>query len=278
MAKSAARDLANARVLDDAIEEVTRALASDGAVARSELVRLGVPRSHAAEALARLEARGFEATRRHVRVPLAEQLERRLASAGALPMRSIASHVAGGTRKEALAAARALLAGGKARSVVRSTEVVLVAASTPVLEGTRLDRLRGALVALGRAVKLAEKTGSALLPGDVAEAVRGFFPETPRGQGRAPTRGGTPTMDVVALVERLAGENGLVWVPTLVAHVGGRGAAPELHRELLEAARAGRIELRPESGMGRLSEDERRDCLPGPEGTVLSWARSLGAS
>ncbi len=69
---------------------------------------------------------------------------------------------------------------------------------------------------------------------------------------------------------------GLSFVPRIV-----RALAPEwdlqaAHALLLEACRRGLVELRPESGLGRLSEEELRACPPGPQGTRLSWARRLG--
>ena len=42
---------------------------------------------------------------------------------------------------------------------------------------------------------------------------------------------------------------------------------------LLAAAMAGFLELRPEGGIKRLSEQELLVCPEGPHGTRLSWAR-----
>jgi DNA repair protein RadC len=47
------------------------------------------------------------------------------------------------------------------------------------------------------------------------------------------------------------------------------------HAALLAAAERSLVELRPESGLGRLTPEEKALCIPGPHGTVLSWARLL---
>jgi DNA-binding transcriptional regulator YiaG len=49
------------------------------------------------------------------------------------------------------------------------------------------------------------------------------------------------------------------------------------HAALIEAARRGQLELRPESGMDRLSKADAALCLPGPQGSVLSVLRVVGA-
>ena len=75
-------------------------------------------------------------------------------------------------------------------------------------------------------------------------------------------------MNAINIIRRLAAENssGLAFVPDCVA--AGITAA-----ELLRLARDGAVELRPESGLGRLSAAERDACPRGYEGCVLSWAR-----
>jgi hypothetical protein len=74
-------------------------------------------------------------------------------------------------------------------------------------------------------------------------------------------------------VDRAREGDGLSFVPKVVALV-----QPELDREgakmaLLEAEAEGLLELRPETGLGRLSEAEQLACPEGSYGTRLSWAR-----
>jgi hypothetical protein len=66
---------------------------------------------------------------------------------------------------------------------------------------------------------------------------------------------------------------GLAFVPAVVRSLSKGASIADALQALREAAQRGLIELRPESGLGRLSSDERLLCVPGPEGTLLSWAR-----
>jgi hypothetical protein len=67
---------------------------------------------------------------------------------------------------------------------------------------------------------------------------------------------------------------GLAWVPTVVAD--SRIPESTAKRTLRELAQAGEIELRQESGLGRMTLAERQACPTGPNGEPLSWARLLG--
>lgn len=66
---------------------------------------------------------------------------------------------------------------------------------------------------------------------------------------------------------------GLVYVPDLVAALEPEHGREAVQAALLCAARAERLELQPESGLGRLTAAELARCPPGPQGTRLSWAR-----
>ena len=63
----------------------------------------------------------------------------------------------------------------------------------------------------------------------------------------------------------------MAFVPDVVRELGADVQAA--HQALVQAARRGEIELRPESGLARLSRDELALCLPGPQGSILSWIR-----
>jgi hypothetical protein len=67
---------------------------------------------------------------------------------------------------------------------------------------------------------------------------------------------------------------GLSFVPSIVKRLEAKGLSrEEAKNAVLAAGQLEVIELRPEGGMGRLSKAELDACPPGPEGTVLSWAR-----
>jgi hypothetical protein len=81
---------------------------------------------------------------------------------------------------------------------------------------------------------------------------------------------------VAAVATGLRPELGLCYVPDVVRGLLPAHSLEEVHAALLEAARSGRIELRPEAGLSRLSHDDLGLCPEGAHGTRLSWARPLG--
>jgi hypothetical protein len=88
---------------------------------------------------------------------------------------------------------------------------------------------------------------------------------------------------VTALLEALDAvrdtRNGMAFVPAIVRLLSAAMPVSEALELLLRAARRELIELRPEGGLGRLSDEELALCPPGPAGTRLSWARrSAGAA
>jgi hypothetical protein len=68
---------------------------------------------------------------------------------------------------------------------------------------------------------------------------------------------------------------GLSFVPRVVERLLPSVSLAVAHEMLLQAARDERIELRPEGGLGRLTNDELGLCPAGPGGMRLSWARRL---
>lgn len=70
------------------------------------------------------------------------------------------------------------------------------------------------------------------------------------------------------------GDQGLAFVPDIVRQV------KDPHRlaamvALVAAAKAGYIELRPDSGLGRFTFEEIESAPAGPQGSRLFWARVL---
>jgi hypothetical protein len=121
---------------------------------------------------------------------------------------------------------------------------------------------------LAASLTLAEKKGGSLLRDHVEEALKPFL-----GAPTPPTA--AALHDVASLVEAHRESSGLTFVPKLVRLLGGTSARDALHAELLRGARAGLFELRPESGMGRLSTEDASFCIPGPQGSRLSWVRRI---
>ena len=79
-------------------------------------------------------------------------------------------------------------------------------------------------------------------------------------------------LDVLDVARSLQRESGLIFIPDVVRACGVSNKRATWARLAL-AAREGIIELRPESGLGRLSKEERDLCVPGYKDTLLSWMR-----
>jgi hypothetical protein len=260
------------------IEIARAALQRDGAV---KVAKLG-PAAVRAEVVAALVKDGFEATKSAVRRPVGEQLAAALADGAFISLKTVGAHVVGATAAEGKKAALALVSAGRARLVVRGAEEVLVPASTAVLSREQVARLvRFSKVAAKAA---ASKSGAALLESDVIEALQEVVPSLASARGEAAlvagklpgdARGKLATL-LSAVDETRDARTGLSFVPAIVAKLSPSLGSDATSRLLVEAATEGVIELRPEGGLGRLSEQELAVCPPGPQGTRLSWARRLG--
>jgi len=293
---------ADPEVLAEAVAVIAKLVAAEGAVPKTALAKHGIPRAHAADALEQLTASGLEVAGKFVRMPIEKQLADQLAKTGTLPLRSLDSYVQGASKRDATLGAGELVAAKRARFIVRSTELLLASLDTPALDDRDLARLESATARLAAAVKLARRKGGTLLRSDVEEALRGFTPApapAPKPATAPATESGAahaskaasaapaatsatppaprPTVlrDIRASIEEHRESSGLTWVPKLVRALGGIAARDAVHAELLRGARAGDLELRPESGMGRLSEEDAALCLAGPQGSRLSWVRRI---
>ena len=241
---------------------------ADGALATSALVKLGVPRPNLDAVLVALGQEGFEVTKKLVRVPLVSQILERVERGASASAKDLAALVVGGSKKEVAEALDALVASKRAALVVRTKETVVVGRTADVLEGRELDTLERSLAALQASLKLARKQRASFLRTDVTRALsEAVLPSVPRVT--------SDTNDIALVVERHRDASGLTFVPTVVRAVGGEKSIPWVHSELLRGFREGRFELRPESGLGRLSEEELRYCIPGPQGSKLSWVRTI---
>jgi hypothetical protein len=251
--------------------------------------KLGLPKAIRAEVLARLADRGFEISKSSVRTPVAEQLRAALATGAYLSLKSLKAYVVAATVAEAKAAALELARAGEAHIVLRAGAPAMVPAHTAVLDAQELEALvRG----LEQAIMLAKKAAKAktkLLRDDVdpllapfARSVgpTAFRPAAGRAEAQRPHQG-EPGTELARLVNRVAAavaalvdpRLGLAFVPDLVRGLARASDVSVALAAVREAAQQGLIELRPESGLGRLSEDEQALCVSGPDGTWLSWAR-----
>jgi hypothetical protein len=96
----------------------------------------------------------------------------------------------------------------------------------------------------------------------------------------APSRPPAPALAIDSIAELLSvidavrdSGSGMSFVPAIVRELGGAMPVADALELLMGAARRELIELRPEGGLGRLSDEELALCPRGPAGTRLSWAR-----
>ncbi len=248
----------------------------EGMVLVSKLATLGVGKQAKPEVLEALTAiEGIEVGKRALRVPVRAQIAARLDAGAALAMKTIGSAAAAATKKEIADVIDAMIEAGEAKLVVRGSEIALVGtkASTDTIDDDTLDRLERAITELGKSIKLARKRNATLLRRDVHGALGAFTTSATK------TPSPSPSLDDVLLsVERhRESTSGLTFVPTLVRALEGTLDREEVHAALVRAANAGVVELRPESGMGRLTPEDLQLCLPGPQGSRLSWVRRVAS-
>lgn len=263
-----------AALLDSAL----KILGSDGALKLSALGPTPV-RAALAEQLAK---QGFELSGSWVRKPLAAQLVDALADGAFISMKAVPSHAAGATAAEAKRAALAVVASGGAKLVLRGTEEVLVPTTSAVLSREDLKRFGDVAKVVAKAAS--SKSGASLLRSDLLEALERVTPGI-SGVGAPRGRRATESMhahnqrephfsELLAAVEQTRDpRTGLSFVPAVVAMLRPELGAESTSAVLLAAATAGLLELRPEGGINRLSEEELSACPEGPQGTRLSWAR-----
>lgn len=252
-----------------ATSEIAAELVADverhGAIAKTEVAKRSA-RSQVLEVFDALTGAGLEVSGRFVRRPLEAQLEEAVARRGPLPLRGLEKLVAGATGRECTAAATSLVERGRLRLVVRGKDLLLARADAPVLDARARERLAAAAADLTALLRLASKKKASVLRSDIDALLAPVLPR--------PAEKSAPH-DVSALVDAHREPSGLTSVPKLVRLLGGASAREAVHAELLRGARAGLFELRPESGMGRLSAEDMALCIPGPQGSRLSWVRRI---
>jgi hypothetical protein len=257
--------------VEDLIPSARKAVEHLGIVKVSELG----PKSLQADVVERLVALGFESTGKVVRKPLRAQVLDALSHGASVPLKAVKDHVTSAAIKELSAVTAALIDEGAALLVLRGKEPTLVAATARVVSGDSLRRFEKELKALSAVVAGAlKKPRGGLLVGDVTDAL-----ERLRDLA-APIKRPDSTVERVlqAVDDARDARMGLSFVPTVVRSLGPELGVPQAMATLMEAAKRGLLELRPEGGLARLSAEELALCPPGPQGTHLSWVkRSEGA-
>lgn len=263
------------------LAELKQRIERDGAVKRSEIV----PKSAREQLVSRLVGDGFEAGKTHVRRSLALQLEDALAHSALIPMSGLAAHLRGASVAERKVAVTDAVQRGKARRVLRGKAEVLCGPEVRVFGAEQLRRVGERVQALSKLLEKVTKMGDfVLLADDVEEAfgeLRRALPKKAERAEEAETAGSQrPDETFEALLSAVDStrdaRSGLSFVPAIVGRLAPRIPKEQALQLLMTAAAQELLELRPEGGIGRLSEAELSVCPPGPHGTKLSWARRLG--
>ncbi len=247
----------------------------DKAVARSTLG----PPSVRDDLVETLRRRGYEVGPKFVRVPIPDQLEQALGDGSYIALKTLGAHVRGATPSEARKAALLLVERGGAHLVLRTNSETLVPSTADVVTGKDLAAAAARASDLAKSLqKAARKKGTSVLRSDVQELLDRALEDRPHGSARKADPTSAMPRVLRAVDKARDATLGLSFVPKIVALL-----APDLDRDaakvaLLDAASRGLVELRPEGGLGRLSEAERLSCPEGPQGTRLSWARRTEAS
>ena len=256
-----------------------KAVRDGGAVTRAKLGLAKLRPEERATLERELARRGLELTPKLARVPLSEQLEALLAEGSRVALKELPRRLRGATAKEAVAAADRLARSGKAVVVVRTVVETLVAPREAVVGAEELAKAQRAADTLTAALRKVKAKGRkrTLLVEDLAAllaplqaAVAGSA-----ARGVAPT---APSLDPElerALDELADPALGLVFVPALVRSLAATMTAAEVHAGLRRGVERGALELRPESGVARLSPDDAALCVPGALGALLSYARRV---
>lgn len=266
-----------------------RALLADSAALKLSALGPAAVRKQVAAALVQ---EGFEVTTSFVRKPLRAQLLSALEHGALLSLKGIGAHVVGASAADATRAANELAKAGAAKLVLRGKALSLCSNGTRTLGAAQLRTLDRELADLKKLVgqALKAKVPTCVLVTDVEDTLARALPQAASAAARperpAPQAGVTPQLDdrlsqVLRAVDAARDVKlGLSFVPRVVELLALEALSIEgAQAALLDAAERGAVELRPEGGLNRLSAAELLLCLPGPQGTKLSWVkRHAGAT
>lgn len=263
--------------LDASIPALITALQTRRILKKADLKTFKVPVGLQEQALGRLVGEGFEAIKGGVRVPLQLQLETLLKERTVI-VGSLGKHLKGGSPKEYKELLAELARDGRIQPLIRGKVEAITGGATPVLSREEMRDLGPFAVSVQKALK-GKPMPRTMLREDVREILLDLVkpsPESVTAQALGPRV-------LASLVDRLLMEAhrlmkadmGLCFVPELVLACLPEHPLLRVHEALSLAVRERRLELRPESGMNRLSPLELALCPEGLQGTRLSWARPL---
>ena len=226
---------------------------------------------------------------------LREQLHDALSREEAIAVSELPGRVRGASSAELAQAIDACVARGELRRILRGRAEYVVGTRHAMLGERRLSALREAFTDLAKMLDaVGKKKNVGLLASDIEQMLSAAQrvlaedspPTPPSGADAddaltlpAPAVARDPHDELLAALDAARdAQNGMSFVPAVVRRLSRSMSVADAIEILLRAARRELIELRPEGGFARLSEEELALCPPGPAGTRLSWARrSAGA-
>jgi hypothetical protein len=228
------------------------------------------------ELLTQLVKRGLERTAKGFRVPLAAQIETLVSNGARIPRKDVAKRVKGATKTEIDATLTKLIREGRIHLVVRTQMEVLVGANEVVLGLTEMQQFAKVITNLTKTIKKIQTRGlpKTLLREDL-DAVFGSSVPMPKFGAPNISDENAEQLVVDALRQLESPNIKLVRIADLVRTLESQIPKREVHRALSKAFEGGTIELRPDGGSEFLKPEDAVLCIPGPRGTIFSYARRI---
>ncbi len=252
---------------------------ASGAIALRRLAK-GAGLSRRGEALLheQLAKLGLERTGTVVRVPLARQLDAALAGGELTSVTRLRTKVKGASAEELRRAVARYVGAGRAHLVVREGRPYLAPPDAAVLAREELTALAAGAASLAAALRTTRARGAApprtILRADMAEALA-HLTASVKPQVPAPSEARGALAHALARLAPTGDE--LVSVPRLMRALMPTISPEAIREALLDAHRAGAIELRPHSSLDPLPAADEALCPRGFGGAPLSYARRIDA-
>jgi hypothetical protein len=292
------RNLSHEEQLEAAVAAARARLQSKGTATGTQL---GSPAVRP-QVVQRLCSEGYEPTAKGLRVGLQVQCDKLLADGKPMSLPDFKKRLEGATANEAKELPEQLRRAGKGHVVLRGKQPYLVPRAEPVLSRNALkemvDRLKATTAKLKATMAWLEKarrdkTEITVLESDLSTELAALTAllGKPGGKGEAalpiaatahPKTTTKPLSDTEASVPlRLAlrgailalrdEDSHLANVPNVSRRLRERASAKDVIDVLLSEFQRGKLELRPEGGFGRLSQEDSALCPVGAGGAPLSW-------
>jgi hypothetical protein len=262
---------------DDLVNAAESKVRSERFVKTKQLIPGRLARPDELVLIETLVRRGLERTPSGIRVALSEQLAAAIHEGERVALTQLRKRVAGATATEVKRTVHRLVSAGELALVSAGRTDEVTRAGPHVLTGPELvaiGELARALAKLGARVKPKKNTPDrTLLREEVSRLLDPFLAvlaHAPRPSPVSP-RG---VLEALGALGRPSGRS--VFIPSLARALGPGATAEALRAVLFELARSGRVELRPESGVGNLSAEDAALCPRDASGTIISYARVIG--